>query len=179
MNQDVYIFERMNLQGVAISEHLEVGIERCNIHVVEKLWSKMLERTHSEEYKDNPPEFSKWHKHFEPVVEDIAAHGYKLFLFGRHALTEEGFLYPKEDEIDKQKFINSLPTPVGTKSYDDIFNYAVNKVATLWQHISAGVFLNSTNYQTAFRNWNLDKGITQQDWELSGHGKYIFWEGSL
>jgi hypothetical protein len=179
MNEDVYIFKRMNLEGVALSNHLEEGIQKCDMRIIEGIWAKMLEKTHPDEFVSNPPEFAAWHKHFEPVVEDIASHGYKLLLFGRHALTKTGFLYPQEAEIDAAKFINNLPSPAGTKGYDEIFNYAVGNVAALWQHISAAVFSDSTDYQTVFGNWNLDEGVLQQDIEATGRGKYIFWGGSL
>ena len=179
MNQDVYIFQRMNLGGVSLSDHLGQGIRQCDMAVIGKLWSAMLKTTHPAEYETNPPDFEAWHHHFEVVVEDIAAHGSKYLLFGRHALTGSGFLYPDEAEINRDAFIDHLPTPANTRTYDWVFDYAVDRVSLLWRHISTGIFTGDTAYLAFFNNWNLDKGVSEEDFAATGHGKFIFWEGSL
>ncbi len=180
MHQDVYIFDKwMKLGDLTATEHLDVGIKSCNIDTVKDVWKKMLEGTHPDEYANNEPDFDKWHACFKFRVEDLAGHLGKFFLFGRHTLEETGLLYPEEEGVDKEKYVNAVPGPEGQKTYDQVFDYAMDKVALLWQHLSTGVFSGSSSYQDAFGNWNLDRGISEKDWERGRHGQFIFWKGSL
>ncbi len=174
MHQDVYVFERMKLGDVSISDHLELNIARCDIDVVAGVWGPMLEQTYPSEYRKSKPQFAIWHDRFETMIEDIAAHGFVYF--GRHILPV-GLAYPDRNHLDRS-YLTGLATPEGTDSYDGIFDRAKDNISGLWGCIAQAVFAGGTDYRTRFGNWNLDRGVNEIDLELSGQGRYVFWEGT-
>lgn len=175
MNQDAYIFQRLNLGGIGISEHLDSGIKMCSGQSDSKkidptilsVWKYMLHHSHSDEFTRNPPDIDKWHEKFGDIVDNVGEEGNHLFPFARHVAVDAGLTYPTQDEIDKQ-YIENLASPEGPKSYDEIFKHAIQNVRQIWNVVAQGVFSKNENYQTVIANWNLDTGKDMND-------KFVMW----
>jgi hypothetical protein len=82
MHQDAHIFQRLNLGGVGLSNHLSSGIGACSNEngkgldqTICKLWSGLLNQAYPEDYQLNFPDMDKWHDRFEPIVECISEAG--------------------------------------------------------------------------------------------------------
>ena len=175
MHQDAYIFQRMNLGDIGLSEHLDSGILSCcdpevkheMDHDVQTLWGSMLRDIHPEEFETNPPDFHKWHRSFKLMLDDFGEEGNKLFAFARHVAAGQGLAYPAVDDIDKQ-FIDNLTVPTGKENYDTIFNKAISNVESVWQMVAGGVMAGSEDYLTKVGSWDLDTGRNEE-------GKLVFW----
>ena len=172
MNQDAYIFRRLNLGEVGLSEHLDSGICACvgdddNMDEnIKSLWLAILSQVYSKHINSNPPDLEAWHSGFRKVV-DIAEEGNKLFPLARHVAVDLGLTYPAEENIDNQ-YINDLRTPIGIDDYDAIFDKAVDNVGRLWSIVSRGILEGDNSYMEAIGNWNLDTGEDP-------NGKIVFW----
>lgn len=174
MNQDVYIFQRLNLGGVDLAEHLSSGIGECSgaskkklDAQVAKLWKAILKVVHPAAYKTSLPDVDKWHAWFNLLVDGIAEEGNRLFPLARHVAAKSGVVYPLLSEI-RREFIDSLETPTGAMSYDAIFDKAQGHVADVWSVIAKGIFEKDIQYQAVIGDWNLDTG-------LDPNGKLVFW----
>lgn len=176
MNQDSYIFQRMNLEGIGRSEHLDSGILACSDPLkkdkmdsdIESLWRLMLKDVYSDDFKKNKPNIHKWHKKFKLMVADIAEEGYHLVPLARHVASGLGLTYPAEKDIDKQ-YIENLNVPGGSKQhYDAIFDKAINNVGNIWQMVASGVYDGNEDYRTKIGEWNLDSGKNEK-------GQLAFW----
>jgi hypothetical protein len=176
MNQDAYIFQRLNLGGIGISEHLDSGIKQCSDEldtkkidpVIFKTWQYMLQNTHSDEFENNTPDIDKWHEKFCHFVDDFAEEGNHLIPLARHVAVNAGLTYPKANEIDKG-YIDNLQTPQGQSSYDDIFDHAIENVLNTWRIVARGVYEEDATYEVAIANWNLDTG-------KDPNNNYAMWE---
>lgn len=176
MNQDAYIFPRLNHGGVGISEHLDSGIKMCSDKLnfnkmdstILSVWHYMLSNCHEEEFKNNAPDINKWHEKFVYFVDNYGEEGNKLLPMARHVAVNKGLTYPNSDEIDNQ-YIENLESPEGIKSYDEIFDRAVEKVREIWNIVAKGVFEKNESYKTLISNWNLDTGKDMND-------KYVMWK---
>jgi hypothetical protein len=174
MHQDAYIFQRLNLGPVGLSEHLDSGIWGCceaNSDrldtVISGLWSKMLQETYPEEFAVNPPDIDKWHRRFKVMVDEIGEEGNRLMPIARHLAVNCGLTYPASDNVDQQ-FIKSLKVPNGRMDYDPIFDKAIDSVGSVWSLVAKGIFANSSTYLAQIDHWNLDTG-------KDTHGRYVFW----
>ena len=76
----------------------------------------------------------------------------------RHVAVDCGLTYPLVKEVDRKAYIDSLKTPHGLYTYDEVFDKALHHVVEGCHLIAEAVFGNSTAYQTAFWDWNLDTG---------------------
>ena len=118
MHQDAYIFQRLNLGEIGLSEHLDSGIAACcatsDKHEIdpdiENLWRSMLHDVHPEEFGTNPPNIHKWHRGFKIMLDDVGEEGNELIPFARHVAVGLGLTYPSKEDIDKQyiKILKSL-----------------------------------------------------------------------
>ncbi len=170
MNQDAYIFQRLNVGEVGLSDHLESGIASCSdLNDGEKmdpdivnLWIGMMREVHSTIFNDNSPDVNKWHDRFNLIVEDIAAAGNHLLPFARHVATGMGLIYPAANEVDKQ-YIEKLPVPSGTMNYNDLFNKALYSIEKVWVLIACGVLNADAAYMTQIGNWDLDTGRNENN----------------
>ena len=170
MNQDSFIFQRMNLGGIGLSEHLDSGIAACCQSAdkltidadVKSLWTAMMKEVHSTDFSGNPPDIDKWHKSFKHMVDDLGEEGNKLWPFARHVAAGQGLTYPDADEVDKQ-FIDKIAVPGGSQSYDKVFNAAIDNVAAVWKMIASGVFNNSSDHIDKITAWNLDTGRNEHE----------------
>jgi hypothetical protein len=175
MNQDAYIFNRLNLGGIGLSEHLDSGIQTCatpeNKRVLDpaivRIWSQALNSTHPIDFQNNPPEINKWHNGFSFMVDEVGEEGNHLFPLARHIAVDAGLTYPRFEEV-KSEFLQDLETPNGPMHYDDIFNKAVKHASDVWKWVATGVLENNDDYLSRIDNWNLDTGRNQS-------GNYVFW----
>ena len=172
MHQDSYIFQRLNLGGVGISEHFESGISKCGKNGaidsdILSIWTSMLNTVYPKEFKANPPDPKKWHKAFDLMVNKIGEEGYKLVPLARHVAVNCGLTYPNPNEIDDQ-FIVSLKTPDGPMHYDAIFDKAVINVGNAWAEIANAIVADDNSYKVAIGDWNFDTGRDQNE-------KLVYW----
>lgn len=174
MNQDAYIFQRLNLGGIGLSEHLDSGIRKCTLPgsddldpVISSTWRAMLKACYPNVFSDGEPDLNSWHRGFGKTV-DIAEEGNHLFPIARHVAVDQGLTYPATDEIDLDAFIRRLSVPGGYLSYDEIFDKAIRHVVEGWHLVATGVFDDDTRYQTAFGHWDLDTG-------KDGNGRIVLW----
>lgn len=175
MNQDAYIFPRLNLGDAGLSDHLESGIASCSDKSDEDildrdvvaLWKKILQEVHPSEYAVNPPDIDRWHDGFNTVVETVSDIGSHLLPVARHVAADCGLTYPSFKDLDRQ-FIDDLATPVGHDGYDNIFNMATTNVGAIWVALANGVMSEDTAYLTKISDWNLDTG-------RDNSGKLAFW----
>ena len=172
MHQDSYIFQRLNLGGVGISEHFESGIRKCGMNGaldsdISLIWTSMLNTVYPKEAKANPPDPNKWHKAFDLMVNKIGEEGYKLVPLARHVAVDCGLTYPNPNEIDNQ-FIIALKTPDGPMHYDTIFDKAVSNVGKAWAEIARAIVADDDIYKVAIGNWNFDTGRDQDE-------KLVYW----
>lgn len=174
MHQDAYIFERLNLGEIGLAEHLDSGIWGCCDKpdsgkldpIIVSTWQSMLETCYPDLYQSNPPIIDNWHGSFKFIV-DKAEEGGALPPFARHVAANIGLTYPSSADIDTQ-YIEGLATPLGSMSYDQIFDHAMENVLAVWSSIADAVFKDDGAYQTAIANWNLDTG-------KDSSGGYGFW----
>jgi hypothetical protein len=175
MQQDAYIFQRLNLGGLGLSEHLRSGIWACHDREdsgrldreVDALWQTMLQEAHPAEYGTNPPDPSTWRKRFKLVVDDIAEEGNKLLPFARHVAAGLGLVYPAESEVAPE-FIRGLHVPTGFQDYDQVFDAAVRDVGTVWRWIASAALGADSPQLAQAGNWDLDTGRDQR-------GHLVFW----
>jgi hypothetical protein len=107
----------------------------------------MLGRCHAQAFVTNPPDIARWHKGFTSVL-DVGEEGYRLMPIARHVAVDCGLTYPLFNEVDKPAYIDSLKTPHGLHTYDEVFDKALRHVVEGWHLIAEAVFGNSTVYQT-------------------------------
>jgi hypothetical protein len=176
LHQDAYIFQRLKVGAVGLSEHLDSGISACSNPEKKDqldphiwgLWNSMLERVHEKEFKANPPDINKWHSSFTAVVDKVEESG-RLMPFARHLGVKCGITYPNPNEVDRKEFIDTLKVPGKRQmSYDQIFDVSIRNVGGVWQTVAAGVFDNDQRYATRLTTWNLDTGKDESK-------RMVFW----
>lgn len=176
LNQDAHIFQRMNLGGIGLSEHLDSGIGACRDPQDKKrldpdivgLWKAILEEVHPGEFKVNPPSVNKWHERFNLIVDNVAEEGNKLMPFSRHLAVRAGLTYPEPSEIDRQ-YIDGLAVPGDRREgYDMIFEKTISNVEEVWQLVASGVLQGDEQYTARLGAWNLDTGKDEK-------GQLVFW----
>lgn len=175
MNQDAYIFRRLNLGGIGLAEHLDAGIGACGSDGakaldtdIRALWDGMLRDVHAQAYAANPPNLDKWHRGFKLVVDNFAEEGEKLLPFARHVAVGQGLTYPTREEVDMAEYIEDLAIPNGRLHYDQIFDRAVGNVGLVWGWVAAGALQGDEAYAARIGNWNLDTGRDPS-------GRHVFW----
>lgn len=182
MHQDAYIFQRLNLGEVGLSDHLNSGITRCGKqgdrqHLdddIVYLWDELLKMNHPELYRSNKPDIRKWHQCFIRVVDQIGQAGSHMLPLSRHVAVDSGLVYPSLNGINRKEYIDNLQTsqkttPVEYLPYDQIFDRAMKNVIGAWEMIATGVFSSDLRYLAEIGEWNLDTGRNQQNNNL------VFW----
>ena len=177
MNQDAYIFQRMNLGDIVLAEHLDSGIGRCGDLEdpdqldpdIRELWEKMLRDVYPDEFEAGPPDMNKWHRRFKFMVEEIAGADNILMPLARHVSAGLGLLYPEAEDVDMQ-YVEALETPEAPIHFDDLFDKAVGHVGTMWSWVARGVLSDDDAYLETIGNWNLDTGRDED-------GQLVFWDG--
>ena len=172
MHQDAYIFRRLNLGEIGLSEHLDSGICACSNGgrldpEIRTLWINMLREVHSGKFAENQPDPDRWHGGFKFIVDDIAEEGNHLMPIARHVAVGQGLTYPAYNEIDQQ-YIANLRTPGGYAHYDQIFDRAIANVGEIWALVSRAVLQADEAYVARIGNWNLDTG-------RDDNGRLVLW----
>ncbi|MEI8614896.1 zinc dependent phospholipase C family protein [Shewanella sp. PP-He15 brown] len=169
MHQDAHIWRRLNLGEVGLADHVRqqfgycVGQDGRLDKTIKTIWLAGLKDIHSSFASDVPPDFDKWHRGFQLIV-DNAEEGYRFFPWARHLAANNGLLYPRPDEIDKQ-FTEHLDTPNGLLNYDQVFDLAVSNIKRYFAILASYIF--GDGQLMAFVNWNLDNG-QDENGELTG-----------
>lgn len=176
MNQDVYIFRRLNIASVQLAEHLDSGIKSCvdDDGVLDSdirgLWRAALQETYPTLFGEAEPEPRHWHEGFGFIVDKIAEEGGQLLALARHVLPNDpGITYPSEEDIDRKEYIEKLNTPVGELSYDEIFNRAIRNIQTAWSWIASAIANQDDDALDNLGSWNLDTGRDTS-------GRLVMWE---
>lgn len=178
MHQDAYIFQRINVSNVGLSEYLDKaqnGLRACHHPADEdridpdvfEIWNASLRTVHPGTHGQNPPDIDAWHKNFGGRV-DLIEEGSALPTLARHVAVDCGLTYPEPDEIDMPEFIDSLQTPEGYAHYDDVFDRARRNIADVWASIGEDVTNKRIDKLSALGQWNLDTGRDET-------GAYVFW----
>lgn len=175
LHQDAYIFQRMNLGALGLSEYLDSGIAACRDtrdperldRDIVSLWKGLLREVHPEEFATNQPNMDKWHRGFNFAIDKIAEEGDRLIPIARHLGMDAGLTYPGVGEIEPE-FIRSLATPSGRQDYDPIFDAAIRNVGGVWQVAASAVMQGQTTYLAGIGNWNLDTGRDERN-------RLVFW----
>ncbi len=179
MNQDVYIFQRLNLgPDVGHSEFTD-SLQNCSHPQdenkldpdIKAAWEYMLSSVFPSSFDTNPPNFNSWHNNFRIMVDNIASEGNKLFAFARHMAEKAGVTYPHIDSVEK-KFLYNLVTPHGLKNYDYVFDHACNNVLEVWNIIARAIYWDDYGSIGHIEDWNLDTGENLA-------GKLTMWEESF
>lgn len=164
MHQDAHIYQRMELGGIGLAEHLSTGIGKCSFDsdkdkidpLIKDIWMKMLRAIRPNEFNEDAPNIDAWHEAFNKNV-GLFEEGHKLHPLARHVAVNAGMTYPDEDNIDIQ-YIENLTVPNGTMNYDDIADIAIDKIAQSWKRIGDAVYTNDNSLLAHFGGWNLDSG---------------------
>ena len=167
MNQDTYIWERLNLGEQGLADRVKANIGSCvetsdpsKVDVaISQLWLSCLTSTFPDEVKKCKPEIDEWHKGFQFVVDNVEE-GYRLFPFARHLAAKAGIVYPSREDVD-MGYIKSLETPKGSKDYDEVFDLAVSNICLYWEYLSNAIFSEADD--SMFLNWDLDTGLSDSN----------------
>jgi hypothetical protein len=179
MNQDSYIYGRMNLGEIGASDIFARTVVQCGSPVntaqldsdIESMWDAVLKDIHPELYDAHPPEISAWHAAFVIRVAECSAAVTRLFPLAGIISEKMGLSYPCYAAIDRQ-FIDEQRVPSEkpqSLGYDEIFDHAVDNVAALWNHVEQAIASDNTPGLLASGEWNLDNG-------RDGQGKLVFWD---
>ena len=175
MHQDSHIFQRLDLGGIGIGEHLDSGIAACSENDdrelldsdIERMWRSMLQKVYPEQFANDPPDIHLWHRRFVFMVDRVAEEGHRLLPIARHVAVDAGLTYPSKDGVNPE-FIRNLAIPGGRDDYDAIFDKAAENVASAWDLVARGVFANDQGYLAGIGHWNLDTGQDE-------NGTLVFW----
>ncbi len=184
MHQDAYIFRRMGTGMPQTADHLKATILTCGDKAdpnkldtdIRRLWQDLLKKVYPRDFQEDPPDMNKWHRRCCVILQKLLPTSSRLVGFARHACDDKGLLYPTPAKIDKQEFIDNLLVPSvpgqGKRmKYDDIFDFAIERVQQEWVEVSR--YALGLADQISFRNdeWDLDTGRNK----LAGN-KLVFWE---
>lgn len=178
MNQDSYIYRRMNLGEIGVSDSFALTVARCGDaddkaaldRDIVLLWQGMLEDTHPEQYAAHPPSCVSWHRAYVARASDCRAGEVRLFPLAGVIAAKMELSYPAFKAIDRQYIDEQVVPSVLSCSlgYDDIFDHAAENVVTVWKQIQRAVCGEDQSYVPAFGEWNLDTGRDE-------HDKLVFW----
>lgn len=177
MNQDVYIFQRLNLGELAMANHLKSGVVRCHASGdtnkvdpdVGTAFREALLAVHGSIAGASVPDVDRWHKGFALMVDKLAEEGQRLVPLARHVAAGRGLTYPLTSEVNRKEYIDALRTPDGVLTYDQIFDRAVGNVGAAWKVAAEGALGKSETYRSYFGAWNLDTGRDERT------AKFVFW----
>ncbi len=179
MHQDAFIFPRLNLGEIGLSQYLKSGIMECvarpgsrqlDPDIVE-LWSGVLRDVHGDAFDAEPPKLQEWHDWFTFAVDKVAEEGDRLVPLARHVAAGLGLVYPPANELDP-KYFKGLKTPGGeTIDYGSLFERVVRNSAAAWRTVARGVLEDREDTFAQLGNWNLDTG-------RDADGRLVFWEAA-
>ncbi|MEI6215022.1 MAG: hypothetical protein WCP10_13025, partial [Desulfuromonadales bacterium] len=178
MNQDSYIYHRMNLGEIGESPEFSLQVKQCASSDdfscldsdISELWKGMFADVHPQLYAANPPDCDHWQRRFAELTDGQSPSGKRLFPLASVIAEKMGLAYPVYDKVDHQ-FIEEQLVPSGKPlhlHYDEIFDHALGNVTTVWRQVERAV-CDSTANIPVFGEWNLDNGLDE-------HGRLVFWE---
>lgn len=179
MHQDSYIYRRMGLGEIGVSNFFALAVAQCtNVADITQLdddivmlWQGMLKEVYPEQFSLQPPDVLSWHRAF---VAMIAAgdreNQVKLFPLAGVISAKMELPYPPYDMIDRQFIERQLvPREVPVHlHYDEIFDRAAGNVVNLWKQVERAVCDTDPEQMPRFGDWNLDSGCDE-------HGRLVFW----
>jgi len=178
MNQDSYIYRRMNLGEIGVSDSFARIVAQCSAaddgtgldHDIVILWEGMLGDVYPQQFVKYPPNVVSWHREFVAKASDCRAGEVRLFPLAGVIATKMGLAYPGYETVDRQ-YIEEQNVPsesLNNLHYDEIFDHAVENVAAMWRVVERAVCSDDPAYLRLFEEWNLDTG-------RDGHDKLVFW----
>lgn len=178
MNQDSYIYRRMNLGDIGKSDYLATTVAQCSDpndmtqldSDIATLWENMLKDVHPDRFGENPPDVRYWHQRFMERVAAGTKSTLKLFPLAGTIAARMELAYPFHDQVDMQ-YIEEQLVPAElpfTMHYDEIFDHAAGNVTVLWRQIEQAVCHDESAVLPEMDEWNLDDGCNE-------HGRLVFW----
>ena len=176
MHQDSYIFQRMDLGDLGLTEHLKTGIASCHAagdidrldEGIATVWLNMLKAAYPGADQTVMPEPDKWHRGFTGLLKTLTTAN-RLFPFSRHVATGLNLTYPEVKEIDN-KYIHNLKTPEANMSYEAVFERACKNVISVWEGLDLALSAKGNAFLDKLADWDLDTGRT-----VPQHA-YVFWK---
>lgn len=180
MNQDSYIYRRMNLGEIGISDIFARTVSQCSDradstqldHDIVSLWEGMLSDVHPELFANHQPDCASWHWEFITSVAGCDIDAVKLFPLAAVIAWKMDLNYPAYDMVSRQ-YIDELEIPSSENPqrlhYDEIFDHAVDNVAALWRVVEQAVCDEHKTNLPVFGDWNLDDGRDEL-------GRLVFWD---
>ncbi len=175
MNQDSYIFRRMNRGEIGQSNAFAETIATCTNSVdgddmdrdIARLWMGMFRDVHPELYALHTPNVDLWQNEFNGMVRRAKSNTVRLFPLAGVISNKLSLAYPQFRDIDDQYIEEQLipAEPPIHRHYDQLFDRAINNVATLWGQVEQSI---SNNVPLKLSNWNLDNGLNEDN-------KLVFW----
>lgn len=179
MNQDSYIYRRMNLGEIGVSDSFARTVEQCSSASdrtqldtdIVTLWEGMLKDVHPELCGTHQPDSASWHLEFIAMVDGVIAGAANLFPLAGVIAEKMDLVYPEYHSVDRQYIDGQkIPSKIPhTLKYDDIFDHAVNYTAAIWRLVERAVCDENASNLPAFGDWNLDNGLDEM-------GRLVFWD---
>ncbi len=168
MNQDSYIYNRMNLGEIGDSGYFAKIVAKCSViddtnpldRDIATLWEGILQDVHPEFFAGNPPDSSSWHSEFVEIGVSCSTKSKDLFPLASIISAKVGMDYPAYEEIDMQ-FVEAQLIPAEkpfSLHYNNIFHHALCNAALLWRSIERAVSTLDPSDIPDFTGWNLDTG---------------------
>lgn len=177
MHQDAFIFPKLNVGDVGITQHLKTGIASCGQNgslleldsTIKALWLQMLSESHPAAGNAGAPDPKpdKWHLGFCSLLKLVKS-ATELFPFARHVAANNGLVYPKTTEI-MSVYVKGIATPEGPMDYDAVFERAISNILKVWLGLENALNGKEAESLAALEDWNLDTGRSLST------GKYVFW----
>ena len=179
MNQDSYIYRRMNLGEIGGSDSFARSVARCSAtgdgtfldYDIATLWEGMLEDLYPQQFVKYPPVTASWHREFVATASDCREGEVRLFPLARVIATKMELSYPAYEAVDRQ-YIEEQVVPSESPQrlhYDEIFDHAVENVAEMWRLVEQAICSDNPACLPLFEEWNLDTG-------RDGHDTLVFWQ---
>ena len=167
LHQDVYVYSTRLGGDVSKSEEIQNVIGTCTNpedgkkidSSVEKIWRHLLSESFPEIVRKFAVDINGWHRAAQVFLEDVAEE--LAAIPSRHVrkfVGDMGIAYPLFHELDKAKYIDTLMTPKGMRSYDQIFDRTQGNIKKVWRLLSDGIFNADDSYKDKIGLWNLDTG---------------------
>ena len=175
MHQDAFIFQKLDLGDVGLTEHLRSGIASCVDAddarrldpFISDLWLRMLRDTYPLNDGRARPDPDGWHRGFAGVLGAVNVAN-RLFPFARHVATNLNLTYPALDDVE-DRYILNLQTPEARLDYEQVFQRACHNVVDVWCGLEDALTGRSRAFLDSLKDWNLDTGRAVPD------ASYVFW----
>lgn len=179
MNQDSYIYRRMNLGEIGVSDIFAQSVAQCGSATdrtqldrdIVTLWEGMLKDVHPELYVTYQPDSASWHREFIAMFDGDIGGEVNLFPLAGVIAAKMDLAYPAYEMVDRQ-YIDGQKISSETQHllhYDKIFDHAVENVAAIWRLVERAVCKENVPDLPVFGDWNLDNGQDEQ-------GRLVFWD---